>query len=183
MMEDVYDAASPAGIDENGHGGQLADWRVIEMEVDYTPAELTSFYNAQVNPIIFDEAYGVMAYGDQTLQVTNSDTSFVGTRRVYKYILEVVSKQILRKQEFKINDSLHRLMAKVQTEEFIQPIASDGWIREFKVVCSSENNTDAVLNNREFILDLYIKITPNSQWIKLRLTRVGQSINIEDLVA
>ena len=182
MMADVYDAASPAGIDENGHGGQLSDWRVLEMEIDYTPAELTSFYNAQINPIIFDEAYGVMAKGDQTLQVTNSDTSFIGTRRVYKYILEVVSKQILRKQEFKINDPLHRLMAKVQTDEFIQPIASDGWIREFRVVCDQSNNNDTVLNNREFILDLYIKITPNSQWIKLRLTRVGQSVNIEDLI-
>jgi hypothetical protein len=182
-MSDVYDAAAPAGIDENNHGGLLNDWVVKEVEIDYTQAELDSFYNNQVNPIILDQAYGLMIYGDQTLQVTNSDTSFVGTRRVYKYIIDVVTKQILRKQEFKINDPLHRLMAKVQTDEFIEPIKANGWIRDFLVVCDSTNNTDAVLNARQFILDLYIKITPTSEFVILRLTRVGQSINISELVA
>jgi len=174
LMEDVFDAGSPAGIDENSHGGLLSDWQIIEVENDYTQAELDAFYNAQINPIVLDDSYGFMIYGDQTLQVTNSDTSFVGTRRVYKYILDVVSKQILRKQEFKLNDPLHRLMARIQTEDFISPIRADGWIRDYKVVCDETNNTDIVLNNREFLLDLYIRITPNSQWITLRLTRLPQ---------
>jgi hypothetical protein len=181
-MSDVYDAAAPAGLDENGHGGQLNDWSVKEVEIDYTQAELDSFYNAQINPLLLDPSYGLLAYGDQTLQVTNSDTSFVGTRRVYKYMLDVISKQILRKQEFKINDPLHRLMAKVQTEEFVEPIRANGWIREFKIVCDSSNNTDIVLNNRQFILDFYCKITPTSEWIILRLTRVSQTISIESLI-
>jgi hypothetical protein len=129
-MGPSYDAASPAGLDENGMGGQIADWRVVEIENDYTQAELDAFYNAQINPLIFDESYGLLIYGDQTLQVTNSDTSFVGTRRVYKYMLDVISKQILRKQEFKINDPLHRLMARVQTESFVSPIKLIGWIKK-----------------------------------------------------
>lgn len=182
LMSDVYDAAAPAGIDENGHGGLIADWPVKEVEVDYTQAELTSFYNNQVNPIILDPAYGLMLYGDQTLQVSNSDTSFIGTRRVYKYITETIRTQILRKQEFKINDALHRLMAKTQIDEFITPIQANGWIREFLTVCSSENNTDTVLNNRQFVVDLYIKITPTSEWITLRLTRVGQAQVIANLI-
>lgn len=182
LMSDVYDAAAPAGIDENGHGGLISDWSVKEVEVDYTQAELTSFYNNQVNPIILDPAYGLMIYGDQTLQVSNSDTSFIGTRRVYKYITETISTQILRKQEFKINDQLHRLMAKVQIDEFINPIQANGWIREFMTVCDTTNNTDAVLNARQFVVDLYVKITPTSEWITLRLTRVGQTINISSLI-
>ncbi len=181
QMGPSYDAASPAGLDENGMGGQIADWRVVEIENDYTQAELDAFYNAQINPLIFDESYGLLIYGDQTLQVTKSDTSFVGTRRLYKYMLDVISKQILRKQEFKINDPLHRLMAKVQTESFVSPIKADGWIRDFKIVCDESNNNDDVLNNRQFILDFYVKITPNSQWIILRLTRLAQNINIEDI--
>lgn len=181
FMSDVYDAASPAGIDENGHGGLLNDWSVKEIENDYTQAELDSFYNNQINSIILDPAYGLLIYGDQTLQVTNSDTSFVGTRRVYKYMVEVITKQILRKQEFKVNDPLHRLMAKVQTEEFVEPIRAGGWIREYKIVCSAENNNDAVLNSRSFILDFYVKIMPNSQWVVLRLTRIRQSVSIEDI--
>jgi len=182
-MSDVYDAASPAGLDESNHGGQLNDWVVKEVEIDYTQAELDSFYNNQINPIILDQAYGLMCYGDQTLQVTNSDTSFVGTRRVYKYMIEVITKQILRKQEFKINDPLHRMMAKVQTEEFVEPIKANGWIRAYKIICDATNNTNTVLNNRQFVLDFYCQITPNSQWVILRLTRIGQNISIESLTA
>jgi hypothetical protein len=181
-MSDVYDAASPAGIDENGHGGQLQDWTIIDVENDYTQAELDSFYNNQINPIILDDSYGLMVYGDQTLQVTNSDTSFVGTRRTYKYMVEVISKQILRKQEFKLNDSLHRLMAKTQTDSFVEPIKANGWIRDYKIICDESNNTDTVLNNRQFVLDFYVKITPNSQWVYLRLTRVGQNVDITQLI-
>ena len=183
MMADSYDAASPAGVDENSHGGLISDWATLEVELDFTQAELDSYYNAQINPIIFDDAYGLMLYGDNTMQVTTSDTSFVGTRRVYKYITDTISTQILRKQEFKLNDPIHRLMAKTQVDEFLAPIIGEGWIREALTVCDSSNNTDAVLNARQFIFDLYIKITPNSQWITLRLTRVGQSVNIADLTA
>jgi hypothetical protein len=181
LMADAYDAASPAGVDENNHGGLLSDWRVLEVELDYTQAELDSYYNAQINPIVFDDAYGLMAYGDNTLQVTTSDTSFIGTRRVYKYIVDVVSNRILRKQEFKLNDPIHRLMAKTQVEEFLAPIIGNGWIREALVVCDATNNTDAVLNSRTFILDLLVKIQPNSQFIKLRLTRLGQSTSVTDI--
>lgn len=175
MMVNTYDAASPAGIDENGHGGQLNDWTVVEVENDYTQSELDNFRSNQINPIIFDQTYGLMAYGDQTLQVTNSDTSFIGTRRLYKLIIDVISKQILRKQEFKLNDPLHRLMAKTQTDNFLSPIIADGWIRTCKVICDETNNTDVILNARQFILDLYIRIMPNSQEIQLRLTRLPQN--------
>jgi len=184
QMVDRYLADSPAGINEDGkYGGQLQDWTVVEMENDFTENDLTNYYNAKINPIIFDPVYGVMVYGDQTLSPVWTDTSYIGARRVYDYILEIVSKQILRKQEFKVNDQMHRLMAKVQIDNFIEPIKQSGWIRDYLVVCDETNNNDIALQNREFIVDLYIQIMPNSQWIKLRLTRVGQTININDLIA
>jgi len=184
QMIDRYLADSPAGINEDGkYGGQLQDWTVIELENDFTENDLINYYNAKINPIIFDPVYGIMVYGDQTLSPVWTDTSYIGARRVYDYILEIVSKQILRKQEFKVNDQIHRLMAKVQTENFIEPIKQAGWIRDYLVVCDETNNNDIALQNREFILDLYIQIMPNSQWIKLRLTRVGQTVNINELIA
>ena len=32
QMVDCYDAAAPAGLDENNHGGQISDWSVKEVE-------------------------------------------------------------------------------------------------------------------------------------------------------
>lgn len=183
MMKDSFDAASPAGIDENNHGGQLNDWRVLEIENDYSDAELQDLDEAQINPIIFDEYYGTMVYGDKTLQATNSDTSFVGTRRLYKFMIETIVKQVLRLQEFKLNDSIHRLKAKTMVDDFMAPIKAGGWIREFKTVCDETNNTDVVLQQRKFIVDLYVKVGVNTQFAQLRLTRLSQTQTIASFVA
>jgi len=188
QMYNVYDAASPAGIDENNHGGLLSDWKVVEMENDYTDydqglgSDLQILDEAQINPLIWDDTDGLKIYGDKTLQSTNNDTSFVGTRRLYNYINDVVQRQVLKQQEFKVNDNVHRLKAKTLITSFLEPIAADGWIREFVVVCDSSNNGDDVLDKREFIVDIYIKVMPNSQFTLMNLRRVSQSTVISSLL-
>lgn len=183
-MYDVYDSGSPAGIDENGHGGQIADWEVIEVENDYTDSDVNSelelLDDAQINPIIKDPAYGLMCYGDKTMQVSLSDTSFIGTRRVYKYLIKNIQEQVLRLQEFKNNDASHRLSARVKAEAIINPVVRDNGIYDAKVVCDTSNNTADVLNQREFILDVYVIAQANSQKVLLRFTRLPQgTINVE----
>ncbi len=177
-MADIFDSGSPAGIDENGHGGQLSDWEVIEVEYDYTDSDFNSelelLDDAQINPIIKDINYGLMIYGDKTSQVTLSDTSYVGTRRVYKYIMKNIAEQVLRLQEFKNNDIPHRRTAKVKTEAILRPVRREGGISDFRVVCDASNNTADVLNQRQFLLDVYVIAMANSQEVKLRFTRMPQ---------
>lgn len=182
LMADVYDALSPAGVDENNHGGQLSDWKVLEIENDYSDADLQTLDEAQINPIVLDETYGLMAYGDKTAQVSNSDTGYVGTRRLYNYIIDKITKQVLRKQEFKLNDEAHRLKARLMTQAFLDPIVSLGLFREVYVQCDEDNNTDSVLEQRKFILDIYVKVTPNSQFVTLRLTRISQTQTIAEFL-
>ena len=186
LCYDSYDAASPAGRDENNHGGQISDYTVIEMENEYTDSiggDLQLLDEAQINPFVKDDVYGLMAYGDRTLQVSNSDTSFIGTRRVYKYLIDQIQRQVLRKQEFKNNDERHRLMARTGCISILDPILGGGWLREYLVVCDSSNNTDAVMNRREFVVDVYVKITPNSQKVRLRLTRMAQGQTVAEVAA
>ena len=153
------------------------------MENDYTENQLLLLDNAQINPIIFNPVYGVLAMGDRTLQVTNSDTSFIGTRRLYNYIIDNIVKQVLKKQEFKLNDPQHRLLATLLTNEFLSPIVNNGYLREAVVVCNESNNTNEVLNQRKFVLDIYVKVTPNSQVNLLRLTRLSQTQTIAQFVS
>jgi hypothetical protein len=183
MMSDIYDSGSPAGIDEDSHGGQLDDWKYKEVELDYTDAQLAALDAAQVNPVIWDDDYGVMAYGDKTAQVSLSDTSFIGHRRMYNYILEKIINQVLKKQVFKNNDVMHRTRAKAMIDDFIRStVFAVGAIREWTTVCDTTNNTNEILNQRKFIVDLYIKVTPNSQTVHLKLVRVGQNQVISELI-
>ncbi len=184
MMSDVFDSGSPAGVDEDKHGGKLNDWKYKELEYDYSSTQQTGLDAVQVNPVVWDDDYGVMAYGDKTAQVALSDTSFVGHRRMYNYVLEKIINGVLKKQVFKNNDVLHRTRAKAMIDDFIRStVYSVGAIREWTTVCDTSNNTNAILNQRKFIVDLYIKVTPNSQTVHLKLTRVGQNQVIADLIS
>jgi hypothetical protein len=170
---DAFDAESPAGVNENGHGGQLNDWQVITVDNSYsdlpTGGDLQNLDNAQINPVILDEVYGPIVQGDKTLQVSNSSLSFVGHRRLYNYIINIITKQILRKQEFKINDPNHQLTARTLIDNFLSPIKSRQYLMDYYVICDSTNNTGATLNNRQFICDVYLQVTPNSQFVQLNM--------------
>lgn len=184
MMNDIYDSGSPAGIDEDNHGGLLDDWKYDDIEQDFSSSELQTLDEAQINPVIWDDDYGVMVYGDKTSQVSLSDVSFVGHRRMYNYILEKIINNVLKKQVFKNNDILHRTRAKAMIDDFIRStVFAVGAIREWKTVCDTTNNTNAILDQRKFIVDLYIKVQPNSQTVLLKLSRVGQNVVIADLIS
>lgn len=181
-MIDVYDALSPAGVDENDHGGQLnSGFQIIEVERELSDADpglssdLERLNLEQINPIINDLAYGPMIYGDKTLQVELSDTSFIGTRRVYNLIIENIIRQVLRRQEFKNNDFTHRAQAKSRTENIVSPIRADQYIRDVAVQCDEFNNNNDVLEARQFVLDVAIQATPNSQGNTLNFIRVNQN--------
>jgi hypothetical protein len=174
-MADVYDGLSPAGIDEGPYGGQIADWTTIEMEYGYDDSELADLDAAQINPIILDEIYGVMIYGDKTLQVSLSDTSFIHSKRIIDTIIETAVKQVLRKQEFKLNDQNHQLSAKSKIETFMEPILAKQLIRDYRVQCDDINNSDAVKTQRLFIVDIILKVSVNSQKCRVRLTQTSQN--------
>lgn len=182
QMNDIFDGLAPAGIDENGIGGQLSGFKVIEVENDYNDTQLQLLDEAQLNPIINDSAYGLMVYGDKTLQVSNSDTSYIGHRRLFNFIIDNISTQILKKQVFKLNDDFHRLLAKTQADSFIAPISGSGLLRDIYVQCDEDNNTDDVLQIRKFIMDIYVKVTPFSETVLLRLTRLPQNAIVADFI-
>lgn len=184
QMDTNFDGLAPAGTDENGIGGQLnSGFKIIDVERDFTDFELQVLDEAQLNPLIKDNGYGVMVYGQKTLQVRNSDTSYVAHRRMLNYITDNISNQVLKQQIFKLNDPYHRLLAKTQSEILISPVLNAGILRDFYVQCDENNNNDAVLSVRKFILDVYVKVTPFSEFVLLRVTRLPQSAIISELIA
>lgn len=182
QMEDVYDGLAPAGIDESGHGGQLTGARVLEMEYDYSDTDLQNLNEAQINPVIDHIKHGVMVWGAKTLATSLSDDSFVKNVRMTNYLLENIKDQVLIQQVFKNNDPFHRSKAKSLTEAIITPLGQLQLIREFRVVCDTTNNTDAILAQRKFIIDVFVKVTPESEFVHLRYTKVGQETAIAELL-
>jgi hypothetical protein len=183
LMEPFFDGLAPAGVAEGSNpGGQIGDWRTIDVEYDYDDAALQLLDEAQINPVINDDIYGIMAYGNKTMQVSNSDTSFIQTRRLYNYIIEKVTKQVLKLQEFKNIDTFHLNKAKSLTETLLSPILAQELLRDAVVVCDDTNNTDVTRTNRQFILDVYVQAQVDAEFTILNLVRVGQNEVIANII-
>jgi hypothetical protein len=184
-MEDIYDAESPAGVNENGIGGQLgalSPYSSIQVQYDYDDLDLRNLDDAQINPKMLDPLYGLIIKGDRTLKVVKGDTSFIGARRLYNYILSNIIDQVLTLQEFRLNDGFHRAKMAGFCTQIIQPILNAGYLREAQIICDDTNNTDEVLNRREFVIDIYVKVTPNSQFIRLNFIRLSQTQSIGNVL-
>ncbi len=182
-MEDVFDGLSPAGLTgSTGHGGQISDWETIEMEHDFDDFDKADLDNAQINPVILDGDYGVKIEGDRTLNVKDSDMSFVATRRLDNYILEKIIKNVMKLQEFKNNSASSQFKAKTMTETFLSPILAKELVRDIRVVCDDTNNTDEMKTQRKFILDIIKKSMTNNQETLLRLTRTSQGAVLSEII-
>jgi len=178
QMQRVFDGLAPAGENENGLGGQLEGFQVVEMESDvfnYTETDLFNLDNAGINPIINDPIWGPTLMGQRTMQVRQSDTSYIHTRRLYNYILDNIERQVLRSQVFKLNDPMHQLKVKTNCEAIVNPLVDAGLLQIAIVVCGDGNNTGEVKEQRVFKVDIYVQATPTSEVVQLNLIRLPQS--------
>ena len=183
QMSVKYDALPFAGVDESGLGGKLSGFQILEVENDYDEfLDLKRLDESQINPIIKDQSIGVVIWGNRTMSKINTDTSFIHTRRSYNYIMDKIEKEVLKQQIFKLNDEAHRLRATLLTNDIITPILNEGLLNDAYVQCDEGNNNSEVLNRREFILDVYVMATTNSEFVLLRVTRLAQGQVISQLI-
>jgi hypothetical protein len=183
-MEDIYNGGAPAWTDENNHGGQLGSG-ILELEYDPTEDELQTLDESGINAIVFDPNYGVMISSHRTGQSPNllSDNSWIAHRRLFDYIIENIVEQVLPFQVVKLNDESHRQRAASQAEALISPVQAEGLLRDFAVVCDRSNNTDEVLAKRQFILDVFVQVTPYAETVQLRFQNLGQTTSVEEFVS
>lgn len=182
-MVDVYNGLAPSWIDENNHGGQLGSG-VVELAYDLSETALQALDTAQINPVIFDNQYGVMVVGDRTSITTLSDYSYIGHSRVADFIISNVINQALPFQLTKLNDLRHRAIVKSKCELIVNPLLGDPYnlLSEAGVQCDENNNDASALSRREFNVKVAVKFTPFSETIKFVFTNVDQFTTVREIL-
>lgn len=183
QMQDIYNGLAPAWIDENGHGGQLGPG-IIEMEFDPSETELELMDDKGINPIIFDPSYGVMITSQRTGQTPTylTDTSWIAHSRLFDYLIYNITNQVLIQQIVKLNDTPHRQRAESLTNTIVGPVAGAGLLYDYEVICDETNNTDEMLAQRYFVLDLALRVTPFSERIRFNFVNLGQTTTVSEFL-
>jgi len=183
-MVDVYNGLAPSWANENGHGGQLSGFGILEMRYDPSEDNLETLDDNGINPIIFDPGYGVMIVSQRTAKTPQllSDDSWIAHSRLFDYIISNVKEQVLVYQITKLNDTTHRQIAAAKADQIIAPIAALGIIADYGVQCNTANNTAQILADRKFVLTVAVKVTVFSEKITFNFVKVGQTLEVSQFI-
>lgn len=134
----------------------------------YNPGETDrdTLYKAGVNPIITKPGRGTLLFGDKTHLNRPSAFDRINVRRLF-ITLETSISAAAEDSLFEFNDEFTRAQFLNIVEPFLRDVKGRRGIEDFRVVCDTTNNTDAVIARNEFVGDIYIRPARSINFIQL----------------
>jgi len=97
---------------------------------------------------------------------------------LFIYLEDAIS-AAARDQLFEFNDEITRTNFVNIVEPFLRDVQAKRGIQDYVVICDQTNNTAAIVDNNEFVADIFIKPARSINFIGLTFvaTRSGVSFN------
>ena len=164
-------------------GGTTRGAILNAVKLAYNPsqAERDKLYSARVNPVIFSAGAGIVLFGDKTALGKASAFDRINVRRLFIYLEKAIS-AAARDQLFEFNDEITRLNFLNIVEPFLRDVQSKRGITDFVVVCDETNNTAAVIDNNEFVADIFIKPARSINFIGLTFVATRTGVSFEEVI-
>ena len=166
---------SPAGLNR----GIIKN--VVKLAWNPTKAERDSIYKAGVNPVVTFPGEGTLLYGDKTLLNRPSAFDRINVRRLF-IVLEKSIAKAARSSLFEFNDEFTRAAFVNIVEPYLREVQGRRGIFDYRVVCDTTNNTPEVIDQNQFVGDIYIKPARSINFIQLNFTAVRTGVEFEEIV-
>jgi hypothetical protein len=165
---------SPAGLNR----GNIKN--VIKLAFNPTQGNRDSLYQVAVNPVASFPGQGTVLFGDKTLQSQPSAFDRINVRRLF-IVLEQAIAKAAQYSLFEFNDAFTQAQFVALVTPFLRQVQSQRGITSFQVVCDSTNNTPSVVNNNQFVGDIYIQPARSINFIQLNFVAVGTGVNFSTI--
>ena len=166
---------SPGGLTR----GQIKN--VIKLSYNPTKADRDTLYVKGVNPVVTFPGEGTVLFGDKTLLNRPSVFDRINVRRLF-IVLEKSIARAARASLFEFNDSFTRAQFVGIVEPFLRTVQGRRGVTDFRVVCNESNNTPEVIDNNQFVGDIYIKPSRSINFIQLNFVAVRTGVAFEEIV-
>lgn len=153
------------------------------VKLPYNPGRLQRdrLYQNRINSVIFSPGAGIVLFGDKTGYAKASAFDRINVRRLFIYLERAISRSA-KDVLFEFNDTLTRQNFINTVEPFLRDVKAKRGIFDFLVVCDERNNTPAVIDNNEFIADIYIKPARSINFIGLTFIATKTGVNFEEVI-
>jgi len=166
---------SPAGT---ARGSIL---NAVKLAYNPSKSQRDRLYSERINSVIFSPGSGIVLFGDKTGYAKASAFDRINVRRLFIYLEDAIS-QAAKDQLFEFNDSLTRTNFVNTIEPFLRDVQAKRGIFDYLVVCDETNNTAAVIDNNQFIADIYIKPARSINFIGLNFIATKTGVDFEEVV-
>ena len=145
-----------------------------------TQGNRDSLYSYAVNPVISVPGQGTVLFGDKTLLTQPSAFDRINVRRLFIVLEQAISKAA-QFSLFEFNDAFTQAQFVALVTPFLRQVQSQRGITNFQVVCDSTNNTPQVVNNNQFVGDIYIQPAKSINFIQLNFVAVGTGVTFSTI--
>jgi len=166
---------SPAGTTRG------AILNAVKLPYNPTKSQRDRLYSARVNSVIFSPGAGIILFGDKTGLARASAFDRINVRRLFIYLENAIS-QAAKDALFEFNDEVTRTNFVNTIEPFLRDVQSNRGIIDYVVICDETNNTSAVIDNNEFVADIYIKPSRSINFIGLTFIATKTGVDFEEVI-
>ena len=153
------------------------------VKLAYNPSKVQrdKLYSNRINPVIFSPGAGIILFGDKTGYGKASAFDRINVRRLFIYLEEAIT-AAAKDQLFEFNDEITRTNFVNIVEPFLRDVQSKRGVFDYVVVCDETNNTAAVIDNNEFVADIYIKPARSINFIGLTFIATRTGVSFEEVI-
>jgi hypothetical protein len=166
---------SPAGTSRG------AILNAIKLPYNPSKSQRDKLYTSRINPVIFSPGAGIVLFGDKTGLARASAFDRINVRRLFIYLEDAISRAA-RDSLFEFNDEITRTNFVNTVEPFLRDVQAKRGIFDYIVVCDETNNTAAVIDNNEFVADIYIKPARSINFIGLNFIATKTGVDFEEVI-
>ena len=166
---------SPAGTNR----GTILN--AVKLAYNPSKSERDRLYSNRVNPVIFSPGAGIVLFGDKTGFGKSSAFDRINVRRLFIFLEDAIS-AAAKDQLFEFNDVITRSNFVNIVEPFLRDVQAKRGIFDFVVICDETNNTAAIIDNNEFVADIFIKPARSINFIGLTFVATRTGVSFEEVI-
>ena len=153
------------------------------VKLTYNPSKTQRdlLYSNRINPVIFQAGSGIVLFGDKTALAKSSAFDRINVRRLFIFIENAIE-AAARDQLFEFNDEITRTNFVNIVEPFLRDVQSKRGISDYVVVCDETNNTASIIDNNEFVADIYVKPARSINFIGLTFVATRTGVAFEEII-
>jgi len=154
----------------------------------FAQGDRDALYAVAINPLQVFPGSGNVIWGQKTLTPQPSALDRVNVRRLL-IVIEKVMAVSLQSFVFEPNNQFTRFRITAMLETFLDTLSSAGAFQTelgdkgYLVVCNDTNNTPAIIDDNELVVNVFVKPSKAAEFIQLNVIVTSTGASFQELIA